>query len=83
MEKNTPYVISGKLDGISALYSTENGERKLYTRGKATEGMDISYMIPYLKLPNDDDITIRGELIIQMNKFNKNTKVNTNQQETL
>tara|TARA_B100001063_G_C16776546_1_gene565940 strand:- start:750 stop:3902 length:3153 start_codon:yes stop_codon:yes gene_type:complete len=69
-----PYVISGKLDGISALYSTENGEKKLYTRGKATEGMDISYMIPYLKLPNDEDITIRGELIIQMNKFNKKYK---------
>ena len=64
-----PYVISGKLDGISALYSTENGTKKLYTRGKATVGTDISYLIPHLRLPNTPDITIRGELIIQKNKF--------------
>ena len=46
-----PFVISGKLDGISALYTNEGEEPKLYTRGNASEGMDISYMIPYLKLP--------------------------------
>ena len=71
MKYNGPYVISGKLDGISAMYSTENGEKKLYTRGKATVGMDISYMIPHLILPDEPDITIRGELIIQKNKFNE------------
>ena len=64
-----PYVISCKLDGISALYSTENGEKKLYTRGKATIGTDISYMIPHLRLPNTPNITIRGELIIRKDKF--------------
>jgi len=68
---NGPYVISGKLDGISALYSTENGEKKLYTRGKSTIGTDISYMIPHLILPDEPDITIRGELIIQKDKFNE------------
>ena len=72
LKYNGSYVISGKLDGISAMYSTENGEKKLYTRGKATVGMDISYMIPHLTLPNEPDITIRGELIIQKNKFDKN-----------
>jgi NAD-dependent DNA ligase len=66
-----PYIISCKLDGISALYSTENGEKKLYTRGKATIGTDISYMIPHLALPDTPNITIRGELIIRKDKFNK------------
>lgn len=69
MKYQGPYVISCKLDGISALYSTENGEKKLYTRGKATIGTDISYMIPHLRLPNIHDITIRGELIIRKDKF--------------
>ena len=35
------YVISGKLDGVSALYTTENGTRKLYTRGNGKECQDV------------------------------------------
>ena len=72
-----PYTISAKLDGMSALYSTENGEKKLYTRGKGTIGYDISYFIPYLKLPEDKDITIRGELIISKENFKKYEKQKT------
>jgi len=65
-----PYVISGKLDGVSALYSTEGDEPKLWTRGNATKGMDISYLIPYLKgLPRKKDIAIRGELIMSIKNF--------------
>lgn len=65
-----PYVLSAKLDGISALYSTENNESKLFTRGDGKVGQDISYMIPYLKLPSySDPITIRGELIMQKKEF--------------
>ena len=60
-----PKVISAKLDGISVLYSGG----KLYTRGKATHGMDISYMIPYLELPSSKDITLRGELLIREDLF--------------
>ena len=60
-----PKVISAKLDGISVLYSGG----KLYTRGKATHGMDISYMIPYLELPSRKDITLRGELLIREDLF--------------
>jgi NAD-dependent DNA ligase len=60
-----PKVISAKLDGISVLYSGG----KLYTRGKATHGMDISYMIPYLELPSRKDITLRGELLIKESLF--------------
>ena len=66
-----PYVISAKLDGISVLYSTENEEPKLYTRGNGIRGQDISYFIPYLKLPKDKNLTIRGELIISKKNFKK------------
>ena len=66
-----PYVISGKLDGISALYTTEGVEPKLYTRGDSSSGTDISYLIPYIKLPSQKGITIRGELIIAEKTFQK------------
>ena len=64
-----PYVLSAKLDGISAMYSSENGEQKLYTRGNGKVGQDISHLIPYLRLPNTKDITIRGELIMKKTTF--------------
>ena len=64
-----PYVISAKLDGISGLYSTENGKKKLYTRGNGKVGQDISHLIPFLKLPDISDITIRGELIMKKSVF--------------
>ena len=60
-----PYILSAKLDGISGLYSTENNEQKLYTRGNGKVGQDISHLIPYLKLPTTPDITIRGEIIMK------------------
>tara|TARA_B000000557_G_scaffold238167_1_gene215470 strand:+ start:6327 stop:9806 length:3480 start_codon:yes stop_codon:yes gene_type:complete len=66
-----PYVISAKLDGISGMYSTEGDEPKLYTRGNGRVGQDISYMIPYLKLPTEPGLVIRGELIIKRSTFNK------------
>lgn len=64
-----PYVLSTKLDGISGLYSTENNEQKLYTRGNGEVGQDISHLIPFLKLPTTPDITIRGELIMKKSTF--------------
>ena len=66
---NGEYVVSAKLDGVSGLYSTENNIEKLYTRGNGTIGQDISYFIPYLKLPKDKNITIRGEFIINRKTF--------------
>jgi DNA ligase (NAD+) len=69
-----PYVISSKLDGISALYSTENGTKKLYTRGNGSKGLDISYLIPYLQLPSIEDITIRGELLLTKELFENKYK---------
>jgi len=64
-----PYVLSAKLDGISGLYSTENGEEKLYTRGNGSVGQDISHLIPYLRLPKTPDMTIRGEIIMKKSTF--------------
>ena len=69
-----PYVISCKLDGVSALYSTEKGTSKLYTRGNGTYGQDISYLIPHLRLPKNKDLTIRGELLITKADFEEHLK---------
>jgi len=66
---NGPYVLSAKLDGVSGLYTTENGEKKLYTRGNGVVGQDVSHLIPYLQLPEDDNITIRGEFIMTKQIF--------------
>lgn len=62
-------VISAKLDGISALYSNESGTPRLYTRGQATSGLDISHIIPYLNLPQEENVAIRGELVIAREVF--------------
>jgi len=59
-----PYVLSCKLDGVSGMYSTEGKEPKLYTRGNGHIGQDISYLIPYLRLPKKKGIVVRGEFII-------------------
>lgn len=64
-----PYVLSTKLDGISALYSTEEEKPKLFTRGNGVYGMDITHLLRYLKLPVINNTTIRGELIMSKTTF--------------
>ena len=64
-------VISAKLDGVSGLYTTENGIPKLYTRGNGKYGQDISHIIPFMQLPLIKGITIRGEFIIKKDTFEK------------
>jgi NAD-dependent DNA ligase len=61
---NGQYVLSCKLDGVSALYTTEGSSPKLYTRGDGTIGQDVSHLIPFLCLPKTKGIVIRGEFII-------------------
>jgi NAD-dependent DNA ligase len=72
------YVLSCKLDGISALYTTQGigmvtdggtCQAKLYTRGNGVVGQDISHLIPFLHLPKTKNITIRGEIIIAKKLF--------------
>ena len=65
--KSNNYVISEKLDGISAFYNkTEN---KLYTRGNGKIGSDISHILPHINLPKIDTENVRGELIIPKKKW--------------
>ena len=62
------YVLSTKIDGISALYDSQN--TKLYTRGDGEFGQDISHLIPYLRIPPlSENLIIRGELIISKKRF--------------
>jgi NAD-dependent DNA ligase len=71
---NSSLLIQDKLDGVSCLIVVKNGEYKLYKRpGSDGYGADITYLLPYLKtIPkNLDDITVRGELIIQEDIYNK------------
>ena len=69
-----PYILSGKADGVSGMYTTEGDVPKLYTRGNGTIGQDISNMIPHLKLPTTKNITIRGEFIMKKDTFDKKYK---------
>tara|TARA_B110000259_G_scaffold10446_2_gene11442 strand:+ start:1110 stop:2915 length:1806 start_codon:yes stop_codon:yes gene_type:complete len=56
------YVISEKLDGISAYYN--KAENKLYTRGNGKTGSDISHILPHINLPVINTDIVRGELLI-------------------
>lgn len=86
---NPPYNLSDKLDGISALLVYDfNGSIKLFTRGTADEGRDISVLVKYLKLPSYENvltycnknkingdknlIAFRGELIMKDKTFKDN-----------
>ncbi len=52
-----PYNLSDKLDGISALLVYRNNKKiNMYTRGTATEGLDITNLIKYLNLPTFDTV---------------------------
>lgn len=84
------FVISAKLDGISALYDPEHN--KLYTRGNGQTGCDISRFIKYLDLKTakasanetlnlmiDADTPlrafVRGELIMANEVFERKYKI--------
>jgi NAD-dependent DNA ligase len=52
-----PYNLSDKLDGVSALLVYKKNESiKLFTRGTATEGQDITVLIKYFNLPSFEEI---------------------------
>lgn len=70
------YVISDKLDGNSALLEySKTMDPKLFTRGDGVYGQDISYLIPFInnisKITINNDVAIRGELIISKCDFEK------------
>jgi DNA ligase (NAD+) len=55
---NGPYVLSEKLDGVSGLLIYKrNGDIKLYTRGTATHGVNITPLVKYItQIPSFDKI---------------------------
>jgi len=81
------YILSDKLDGISALliYRTDN-TINMYTRGTASEGLDITPLIKYFEVPSieyikeskikaskkDILLAVRGELILSKERFDSN-----------
>lgn len=79
-----PYVVSDKLDGISAqIYNDPKNGLKMYTRGEMTDegniGQDITEFIKYINCGEIKNIpsgtSIRGELIITKDDFiNANSK---------
>ena len=75
---NSGCLITTKLDGVSGLYTTDylNGEPKLYTRGNGKCGQDVSHLIPYLNLPKQKNIVVRGEFIISKSIFDEKYKSN-------
>merc|ERR1712159_703454 len=64
-----PYVLSCKLDGVSGLYTTENDKQGLYTRGDGKVGQDVTHFLPYMNLPQNKDIVVRGEFIMAKKTF--------------
>jgi len=70
-------IVSDKLDGVSAqLYKNTKGEIFMFSRGDGIEGQNISHLISFMfsddllnNLPNE--LSVRGELIISKNDFNK------------
>lgn len=73
-----PYIISHKLDGVSCLiHYKPNKDVMIYTRGNGKEGQNISHIIDYVKgIPkvlknNNEEIALRGELIISRKNWEK------------
>jgi DNA ligase (NAD+) len=76
-----PYVVSYKLDGLSALLYKKEDKIMLYTRGDGSKGRDISNILKYIninteKLENND--AIRGELVMSKINFKKIEKIMSN-----
>lgn len=72
---SAPYLVSQKLDGVSALFVQKAGTRKLFTRGNGEYGTDISNLISKISSFNNIkkvDVVVRGELIIEDSVFEKN-----------
>src|SRR3990167_9180562 len=73
-----PYLLSQKLDGIAVelVYDGQGHIRGVYKHGRdesdGQTGIDISFIIPFLGLPDaHPDYVIRGELIMSETKFKR------------
>jgi len=93
------YVLSDKLDGISALLVYRvDGTINMYTRGTASEGLNITPLLKYFNIPSietikgckmkaakkDIQMAFRGELVLDKKTFEKNwSKVMKNSRNTV
>jgi NAD-dependent DNA ligase len=67
-----PYLVEDKVDGLTLLIVVKNGDVSLYTRGDGYIGSNITHLMPYLNLPDlNKDISIRGELVLTKESFDK------------
>ena len=76
-----PYILTSKLDGVSALLIFKNKQLKMYSRGDGKEGFDISELIPYINIPkisSQRELAVRGELIMSKEKFEKHKNLFAN-----
>lgn len=68
-----PYLLSPKLDGVSALLCLRGTTKNLYTRGDGEFGQDISWLVPHIRnlsaVSASCDAVVRGELIIKKSVF--------------
>lgn len=73
-------LVTDKIDGISMMLQIQDGEYKLYTRGKNKKGTDVSHLFPYINfgIPTAEllkyDIEARGELVCPRPVFEKKYK---------
>jgi len=68
------YIIGEKLDGISCLIVFKNNKISIYTRGNGIYGQNISHLknkIKGIPINIKDNISVRGELIINKNNWLK------------
>lgn len=73
------YVVSDKLDGVSALAVFDAGGAaaagpSLYTRGNGRVGQNITHLVPFVQhvprnIPGRRRISVRGELVISKRDF--------------
>lgn len=80
-EYEGPYILSYKLDGISALLYKKNNKISMFTRGDGNEGQDISHCIEMIGINTNKLIegdAIRGELIISKENFKKISNIMAN-----
>lgn len=74
------FLVAAKMDGMSGLYH----KGRLYSRGDATTGRDITHVLQFIKLPKiPDNIAVRGELVMNRHVFDKKYKGNPSPSGTI
>lgn len=81
-------VISDKLDGVSCLvYKDTKAKINLYTRGNGNIGRDITKLLPFItgidKKKIENNIMVRGELIMKKDTFNNLKTTESNPRNTV